>query len=871
MTPRLTRAIVWCAARLAPAVSRDRFIAEWRSELAAAWTAQPMTWSRRWALCRTACASFAHARALRPEDGLVAHVQPRRGWSSGLRQDVAFASRLIGRQPGFAAIAIATIALGVGANTAIFSLVNRSLLTPLPYADPDRLVAVWETVPALGIPENTPAPNTLDLWRSRAHTIASFGEYTVGSVNLTGAGDPTRLTTLRVGASLLDVLGVTPVLGRNLTADEARYDGARVVLLTHAAWIRYFAGDPHIVGRTITLNGAGATVIGVLPREMPMTIQTADVWVPLALPPDVNRESRMLFVVGRLAPGATATAAQRELDAKMHAPGPDRRDDGIGVYVESLDEQLRGGVRPDLWMVFGVSAAVLLIACLNVAAMLLVRGLGRRREFTVRTALGASRARLVRLLTIEGAVLAGAGGVLGLGLGVVVLRIIGRLMPASIASTVSWQLDARVLAFAIAATVLTTIVSGIVPAFVGAGSLVVSTRGGGSDERRATRLMRNGLLVGELALAVVLLAGAALLVQSFSAFVHQPLGLNPDGIVTAQVPRADRDDARRTAFLVDLLERASAMPGVTHAGLINGVPIRFTGGGSGFQIADSGNPMRTLNAHHRIIGGDYFEAMGIPLVAGRAFSPHESGRVAIVSEAFAKSAWGSRAAAPGRRIQWGADGQWIDVVGVVGDVRLSPTAPLESHVYLPFTAVEYSVFAPGDLVLRTTGDPGAVARELRGVVHAMDPAQPVSSIITMHDLLSQAFGKRRFTLQLMSAFAALALLLASIGLYGVASYAVNRRLREIGIRLALGATARQIRVRILGQGAVWTVVGVGLGLTAGAALLRWARAEVPGLESPGIWPIVAAAFVLIAAAIVACDIPARRAMRVDPLITLKAE
>jgi putative ABC transport system permease protein len=804
------------------------------------------------------------------------HDNPRGNAMSlleSLFDDMRFASRVLLRRPAFTAVAVATLALGIGANTAIFSVVNRTLLSPLPFASPDRLVQVWETVPSMNIDKNTPAPATLDLWRARTTSVERFGAYTVGTANITGGGEPERVAMLRASADLLRVLTLPLALGRNFTDDEDHYGAPRVVILTDRFWSRRFGRDPGVLGRAVVLNGERATIVGVLTADVPLSIKDSDMWTPLALTPSEGRQSRMLWVVARVKPAVTASGIQQELDAVMHQPGPGSLDAGIGVNVLPLVEELRGGVRPDLLLVFSVSAVVLLIGCANVATMLLARGVARQRELRMRASLGAGRVRLARMLLIESFVLGLAGGAGGFVTGAWAVGVIEALMPASLASTVTGGMDLRVLAFTAALAMLTTLVVGAAPAFAVTGRrLMTSTRSGGDEERGVLRFLRSGLVVTEMALAVVLLAAAGLLVRSFAAIVATPTGFSSQSVLTAQIPRGDENDERRTEFYRQLIDRLSSLSGVESVGLINGVPLRFTGGGSGFTIDNGRTPM--VSGHHRIVSAGYFSAMGIPLVRGQLFRPAESAageRVAVVSESFAAEAWGADVDAIGRRFRWGADGSWIRVVGVSGDIRLSRTLPVEPHVYLPFTQVQYGVYMPSDVVIKTTQDPLTIAPGVRQIVRELDANQPVASILTLDELLGRSVGRRRFTLTLMASFAGLALVLATIGIYGVVSYLVSRRTREIGIRLAIGATRGQVRRAVLSQGLGLAMLGVAIGTVLSIELTQWTRAVVPGLAAPQALPMTAAAALLVAVAAVACDIPARRAMRVDPMTALRAD
>jgi predicted permease len=855
MTRGTCRRVVRLAAAAVPARQRSRWRNEWLAEVDYSWR-RPANLGRRWHLTARAAHSLGHALWLRKETLTM----------NGLKLDLSLAARALRRQPGFAAIAVLTLALGVGANVSILGVIRGTLLADMPFGHPEALMHVWETLPSQGVQENTPAPATVDVWRERSGLAESFAPYTSAVVNVTGDGDPERLRALRASAALLSTLELTPAIGRNFTSDEDRFGGPRAVLLGHDFWTRRYHRDPSIVGRQIRLDGESTTVVGVLPPGVQMALANVDVWVPLALKPTESRQSRMLWVVARAKPGVTPAALQQELDAGMHREGPGQMPDGIGVYVASMDQQLRGRVRPDLLLVFGVSAVVLLMACGNVAMMLFVRGLSRRQELAIRTAVGADRWRLARLLLAESVVLGAAGGVAGYLTGAASLRIIGALLPTSLRGTIVVQRDAGLFAAALGLALVAATIAALAPMF--GGTLAVSqVRGADTLERGRAAWLRGGLVSAQMALAVLLLSATALLGRTFATIVLAPTGFDTSGVLTAQVPRADTDDARRTAFYADLLDRLNAAPGVTGAALINGLPLRFSGGGSGFLPDGATQPVA---GRHRIVSPGYFGVMGIPLRAGRDFSGGDragSAPVVVVSESFARAAWPNDAAV-GQRLRWGADSQTFEVAGVVGDVHLLRGDAAAPHVYFTFQQVQYPFYMPSDVAIRTTGAPGTFAPALRAIVQAIDADQPVANVLTMSELAARSVGARRFTLSLMTAFAALALALSAIGLYGMQSFGVQRRRREFGLRVALGATSARLRLAVLAQGLRLTAFGgaIGIALTYGAA--RVFRASVPGLAMLDAWAVAAAFVVLVAVAALASDIPARRASKVDPMRAL---
>jgi len=794
-----------------------------------------------------------------------------------LFQDVRFALRLLARQKGFTAVAVLTLALGVGANTAIFSIVNRTLLAPLPFGDADRLVQVWETLklPTEYYAQNTPAPGTLEIWNAHSESADGLAAYSVATVTLTGGGEPEQLTAIRASVNLLDVFKIAPVLGRNFQPSDDVAGAPDVVLLTHQLWTRRFNRDPAVVGQTISINGAPALIAGVMPPEVPLSLRPVDLWMPIRLRAAEGKWNRMLWVVARLKPGVTPASFQRQLDAGMHADGPDKMDVNVGVNVQPMDAEVRGGVRPDLVMVFSVTLAVLLIACTNIATMLMARSIVRRRELSVRAALGAGRGRLVRMLLVESLVLGLAGAAAGMVIGAWSLGAIRAAMPDALALQISGAIDGRVLIFSIAVALATSLVFGLAP-IVGLSSrtLTVTSRSGDGQERSALRWLRSSLVVVEMALAVVLLAGAALLVKTFATIVTTTTGFSAEHVLTAQVYRNNASAEARTEFYSRLVEELSTSPGVAAVGLINGMPLRFTGGGSGFEGEGAKVAGGFVPGHDRIVSAGYFDAMSIPILRGERFTGRERpdvDPVAIVSQAMSDALWGAGVDPIGRRIRLGSTDSWRRVIGVAGDIRLSQTIAFRPHVYFPFTQMPSSQRAPGDVIVKTTGEPSAFGPQLRAAVARVDADQPVASILTLDQLLARSVGRRRFTLTLMGAFAALALTLAAIGIYGVLSYTVRRRTREIGVRLAIGATSARVRADVLGHGLRLAGLGAAIGLALAYALARWASSLVPGLSTPQAVPMVSAAALLILVAAIACDIPARRAMRVDPISALRAE
>jgi putative ABC transport system permease protein len=866
---RWCRACLTMASAIVPSALRADWRAEWEAELADRWARIDRGRAgARAALLRRCLSAFVHAAWLRKETFRM----------ESLLQDARCAVRLARRDRAFTLVAVLTLALGIGANAALFTVLNGTLLQTLPFHDPDRLALAWETLPAQDIDRNTPAPATFADWRTRARTMRSFAAMTVAIKNLTGDGEPEQLLLVRASSDLMPTLGVTPALGRPIRPDEDHPGGARVILISDALWTSRYGRNPSIVGRSIRLDGEPATVIGVLPRDLPMPVAKIDGWVPLALgPTEVNSESRMLWVFGRLAPRSTPEAATAELSALVR-----ERTHGtpaqIGARVESIDDVIRGDVRPDLVLAFCGTAIVLLIACGNVAMMLLTRGAGRQREFAIRAAVGASRARVVRQLTIESIVLAALAAAAGMLLAYWALDGLSSIMPDALRNQVVPRLDWRVLAFVTAVSLATVVLFGVFPAVFSLrrDSTAALATGARTTERGSVRTLRGVLVISEVALTVVLLSAAALLGRTFSALLRNDLGFSPDRVLTLQVPRSNASSAppeRRMSFYRALETRIGALPGVRAVGLTNGLPVRFTGGGSGFFPEGAGQDA-AVSGNHRIVNGAYFAALGIPLLEGRTFADSDTRdrpAVALVSRAFADHLWPGRDAV-GRRFTWGPpspDNPWITVIGVVGDIRLARSLAPAPHAYFAFTQVPD--YVPDDVAVRVDGDPLASAAAVRAAIREIDPEQPVANMSTYERLLSNSVGRRRFTLSLMTLFAALALGLAAVGLYGVIAFIVSARTRELGVRIALGAKARTVRIAVLRDGLLLASAGAIVGVVLASAIGRWASAWLPGVAQLDFLSIAAAVAAILVMAAVACDVPARRAAGVDPMKALRIE
>ncbi|HUF47694.1 MAG TPA: ABC transporter permease [Vicinamibacterales bacterium] len=796
------------------------------------------------------------------------------GWRPGgvmsslaaVRFDIRFAVRLLVRAPLSTAAIVTTLALGIGATVSLFAVTHAWLLRPLPFADPDRLVAVWETIPSASIFENTPAPVVVEHWRARAGSFEHLTPLTVGTVNLTGLERPLRLRTLRVAPELLSVLGRQPLLGRDLIPDDARGPQAEVALVSHRFWREEFGEAHDIVGRRLRLDGRSIEIVGVVPADVRLFGFDPDLWMPLAWTPELRAsESRMLWVIGRLRSGVDPAVASAELDRLAL----DRSGNGTGGRAVDLQEQTVGPIAGDVVLLLGASGLVLLIACANVASLTLAQMIARRRELVTRAALGASRLRIARQVLIEGVVVSLAGGLGGLLLAAWMSRTLAAAVPGSAVLGPVDVWNSAVSGFAVAISLLTACLAGFIPTWQATtGAAAAALRDGARGATGSRQWTLRGLVVIEVALALVLLVATGLVLRSFQHLRQIDLGFRADGLVVAEVPRPADD--RHPQFFADL-EQALVARGAEGVAMSQGLPLLAVGAfGSRFLVEGTDADAGVL-AYWRVVNGQYYSTLGIPIQAGRAFTRADAAGatpVAIVSESFARRAWPD-ADPIGRRIGWGTLETPLTVVGVAGDVRHSPTQAPGPHVYMPYTQVTSRM--PDQIAMRSALPPAPAIDLLRQVVVALDPDQPVSRISTGDDLVSRALGRPRFQLALFTAFATVAITLAVVGLYGVLSFLVAERRREVGIRLALGATPASIRRLWLRQSLVMTGAGLVLGLAA-----SWAGGRLVGGLLTGVTPADqathagAVALIVLTAAVASLG-PAYRAARVDPIVTLSAD
>jgi putative ABC transport system permease protein len=808
-----------------------------------------------------------------------------------LWQDVRFGMRMLVKNPMFTAIAVVALALGIGANSAIFSVVNTILLRPLPYHDPERLVMVWEDDTKGGFPKDTPAAANFIDWREQNQVFEDMAAIASESFNLTGDGEPERIDGRRVSASLFPLLGVEPHLGRVFLPEEDQPGAHRVVLISHGLWQRRFGGEANIVGRSLTLNGESFTVVGVMPKGFQFPNRGAELWVPIAFSTQeaANRGRHYLEVVARMKQGVTTEQAQAEMSmiaTRLQQQYP-AYNAHLGATVTPLHEHLAGEIRPALLVLLGAVGFVLLIACANVANLLLARAAARQKEIALRVALGAGRLRLIRLFLIESILLAGLGGIVGLLLVVWGIGLITAFIPDNISQAKAVSVDLNVLAYTFGISVLTGLIFGLAPALqVSRFNLNETLKEGGRDSAagRSGNRIRNLLVVAEVAVSLVLLVGAGLLINSFMRLRGVDPGFRADKLLTMQVqlPMLKYPEhARRSAFYTELLSRVEGLPGVKSAAVTTNLPLYRQGNSIGIGIEGRPDPApgqgKRPTVVTRVISPQYFSTMGIQLLQGRALAAQDrvdSPAVAVINETMARRFWPGEDPL-GKRITPGASNStnpddWITIVGVVRDVRqFELNAEPRPQMYLSYE--QASFFAPRDLVVRTEGDPLSLADAVRRTVWEVDRDQPVSNIRTMEDIISESVARQRFSMLLLGIFAGVALLLAAVGIYGVMSYSVAQRTREFGVRMALGAQRSDVLKLAVGQGLKLVLAGVVIGVVAALALTRVMSSLLFEVSATDPVTYITISVVLISAGVLASFIPARRATRVDPVIALRYE
>jgi putative ABC transport system permease protein len=811
---------------------------------------------------------------------------------AGVGQDLRYAVRMLGKHPSFTFVAVLTLALGIGANTAIFSVCNAVLFKPLPYAEPDRIVMLSERQRD-GKPSDVAPANFVD-WRNGSHSFTDMTAFRVSSFAsyfiLGGQSEASRLVGEDVSWNFFSVLGVRLMLGRSFLPDEDRPGHDRVAILSYAAWNERFGADRDIAGKAITLDDESYTVVGVLPASFQFGSTAADfqarsqpdIWVPLALDPQkLHRNSHILRVIARLKPGVKPAQAQAELDviaANLAQQYPENNKD-IGIAAAPLTDQVTGSVRVALETLLGAVGLVLLIACANVANLLLSRAAARQKEMAVRIALGASRGRLAQQLLTESLFLAGLGGIAGFGLALAAIAALTPQLPADLSRAAGIAVDKRMLIFTGVISLVTGVLFGLGPLFAArrenAGeSLKQNNRSASGSQTR----LRSGLAVAQIAIAIILLIGAGLMVKSLWALMHVAPGFHSENILTARLslPRSRYPDNRRIAALErEVLEKLHGTPGVQSAGFATYVPL--SGSDNDWDFLIEGRPPLPVGTHnmakYRPVSAGYFETIGIPLLRGRSFTSADTAEapwVVVINDSMAREYWPSENPI-GRRLQVPGWPRWGTVIGVVGDVlHEGLDGAAKAEMYLP---VEQSLNIESEptIVVRSEIPTGAAAGELRAAVSAIDPAIAVDRIETMQELVSGSVAQPRFRAMILASFSLLALVMASIGIYGVMNYLVIQRTREFGIRLSLGATPTDVLRLVLGRAATLIGAGTCVGLVGSAFLVRLITKLLFGTAPLDPLTFAAVPVLLAAVALAASYIPARRATKIDPLAALRNE
>jgi len=840
-------------------------------------------------------------RAVRLERGnleVTKEVVRSAGWESfveTLWQDLRFATRTVRKSPGFAAVAVLTLTLGIGATASIFSVVDAVLLRRLPYHNANRLVSLYEDRTSTGFPRRQFTPANFADCQAQTTIFEDVAAIDADRVyNLTGnGGTPERLSAEGVTHNLFSILGVQPVVGRLFLPEEDTAGSEHVVLLSHRLWLSRFGGDRNVLDKTILLNGEKYSVVGVMPPWFSFPNKDADLWVPTAFTPQqlADRGAHFLTVVGVLQPGVSVA----QVNAELRVLSQNLREQHIDImrFVDRfvavpLQEVYTEDVRGGLIVLLVAVAFILLIACANIANLLLSRATVRHREIALRSALGAGRARVVRQLMTESVVLATAGGVLGLFMTKANFIFLKTLIPEDLSRTISLTLNFSVLGFAIFASFASTFLFGLTPALrISKTDLTDSLKEGGrGGTGPRSKSLSNLLVIGEIAISVVLLVVSGLLLKSFANLREASPGFRSDDVLTAQIDLPDskyRDFIRRTNFFQVVLQRVRALPSVTGAGFTSVLPFSWKSGMGGFLGMAAFQPEGVLRpdlqyaALDRVVSPGYFETMRIQLLRGRFFDDHDgldAPSVAIVNDAMARKFWPNEEAL-GKRFQLSLVGgtfHLFKIVGIVADVKeMGLDEPPKEGMYFPYWQGQGNYMVPSTLVVHTKGDPTSIAGAVREAVWSVDPEQPVSQIGTMNDVLDREVAQRRLQAILLGALAALAMTLACVGIYGVMAYLVTQQNHEIGIRVALGADARNILGLVLGRGAKWTATGVGIGIAAALLITRLMRSLLFGVSAfdPLTFGGVALLFTFVALA--ACYIPAFRASRVDPMVAMRYE
>ena len=823
------------------------------------------------------------------QNSLPMGTQRKTNFLGDIAQDVRFALRMFTKNPAFTAIAVLALALGIGANSAIFSVVDAILLRPLPYKNPDQLVMVWEEAAHFGFPKDTPSPlNFLD-WRQQNTVFSGIAACAERNFNLTGIGEPERLDGRRVSANLFDLLGVTPIIGRTFVPEEDQF-GTKVAILNETLWKRRFGGDLSIIGRAITLNGESYTVVGVVRSNvrLPAAGNWRDqVWVPIAFSPEeaTSRGAHFLEVVARLKPGVALSQAQAEMQtimARLEREYP-KSNTRRGAVVTPLHEQLVGNIKPALLILLGAVVFVLLIACANVANLLLARAAVRQKEIALRLALGADRARLTKQLLVESIILSLFGAVVGLGFAYAGLKVLTQFVPPDLAQADAIAINAKVLLFTVGVAILTGLIFGLAPASQASHfNLNETLKEGGRESAAGARghSLRSSLVIAEVAVSFILLIGAGLLINSFLHLRNLNPGFRVDHLLALSVDLSEvkyPDTARRTQFFDEVVRRVQPLPGVQSVAVAGNLPFSYNGDSTIISVEGIPDPPpgEWSDVVYRTIGPGYFSTMGIPLVRGRDFNDQDTLDTelgVLISEKTANHYWPNQDPL-GKRIRPGLSSSgnpWRTVIGVVKDVRQNDFIA-EPKMQMYFTFRQVKSLVANALVVRTNVDPLSLANSARSAIWSVDKDQPVANIDSMEHIVAGAVARQRFSMLLLGIFAGLALILAAVGIYGLMSYTVAQQTREIGIRIALGAKRSDVLVMTIKQALKLVGIGLVCGLVVAFALTRVMASLLFGISATDPLTFVSIALVLLAVAVLASYLPALRATRIDPMLALRAQ
>jgi putative ABC transport system permease protein len=804
-----------------------------------------------------------------------------------LAGDIRFALRILRKNPAFTAVAILTLALGIGANTAIFSVVDAVLLRPLPYSQPEHLVTVSEcNHPYDQATKNEVAPGNFLDWRTRNDVFEQIGAVSLPGFSLTGVDQPERVLGAATSAGMLRLLGLHPALGREFEASDDKYGAAPVIMLTHALWKHRYGSDPRILGKTIHLDTKPYTVVGVLPAGLAFPQPHVQLWVPLeqTVAPHEMRwyASHYLDVYARLKSGVTLAQASEEMSriaAQIKREQPESNG-GAAVLVLNLQDDVAGAIRPALLTLLVAVGFVLLIACVNVANLLLVRATSRGKELATRIALGASKARLIRQMLTESVLLSFAGGCAGLLVASWTTRLLLALRPESLPQFNTIETDGRVLLFTLGVSVFTGLLFGLLPAFRSSAinlSPALHATSRSATPSRSMKRLRNLFVAAEIAISLVLLAGAGLTIRSFLHLRNTDLGFRSDHIVTARISiPSDKysKDEQVVSFYDQVLQRIRNTPGVESAAMVSFLPLTGHNFDNSFDIV--GRPPHPPDnrdyALVRFIDSQYFSVLGIPLLSGRGIGEHDrlgSSRAVVLSESMARRYWPKgRPIGEHLVVYLGEDQSPWEVVGIVGDVRTSIAEEPLPTMYFPYAQMPYRFMV---LTVRTHGDPQSMIENIRNTVLAIDTDQPIFQTRTLAELIDSNLVPWRFSMMLLCMFAAVALLLAAAGIYGVMSYLVAQRIHEVGVRIALGAQSSDVLRLVVGDGAKLALIGLIFGLLASVALTRLMSNLLFQVSATDPLTLSVVALVLTVVALAACYVPARRAIRIDPMIALRHE